>query len=201
MPRIRSFLVSSALLALALLFFALLPAVSAAVHAPLFPLRHSHLSHRARLSPSARERLKARQAVAAAPSAHTSLLHERRVRETVLHLRTLGPEVDAVQDEVGRQVGRLRKLRKREERDQVGQALHDELFRLLQLLSSDPHTSSHSLPLSSPLDGDLANHAAAVAPSPSPQPSARGTKRSQLTLTPVRFRIGLSPVPQRTPED
>ncbi|GAA5906025.1 hypothetical protein JCM5296_005685 [Sporobolomyces johnsonii] len=186
MPRIRSFLVSSALLALVLLFFALLPAASAsaAVHAPLFPLRHSHLSSRALLSPSPRQLLKARQAVAATPSAYTSLLHERRVRETVLYLRTLGVEVEAVRDEVGRQVGRARKLRRRDERDRVGQAIHNQLFHLLQVLSSDSHTS-RSFPLSSPLNKeDLALHVAAVAPSASPQPSARAKRSSQSTLTP-----------------
>ncbi|GAA6052084.1 hypothetical protein JCM3770_006623 [Rhodotorula araucariae] len=188
------------------LFVALLGLLSTAVARtdPFHPPRHGdHLSrpsvHRP-LSRSPRALLRARQAVARPPSEALAAQRAADERARVQRLEKARRAVASIGDEVGRRAERVRRAvggaKEGATAREEAHALHDILFRLLQMLSSSSafvHTSTGPASTgNNPVVALAARPAEAVAarPSASPLPLPSG-----ITLSRRSFPASAPPSP------
>ncbi|GAA5868702.1 hypothetical protein JCM3774_003630 [Rhodotorula dairenensis] len=165
----------------AFLAFVTLFQTCAALHGPFFPVRHNHGSHRS-LLPSRRDALRARQAVAPAPTLASELLTRSTNAAIARHLRALENNLADVGEEVGRAAERVKRAVATAEdaadREYLSEMLHDAVYNVLNVVSA--HAQIRALPTR--LD-DVARPApAGVVPAEAARPSASARSRSKRML-------------------
>ncbi|GAA5912800.1 hypothetical protein JCM8208_006429 [Rhodotorula glutinis] len=190
MLAVRSFLLVS--------LGALLSILATARTDPLRPPLHSgHLSHESPLHPSAlstRTFLRARQATLPAVGEATAVREAQAQRDAVSQLDGARRAIEVVGGDVARRAERVKRaqggFRERETADEEGAAVHDTLFRLIQILSSSPSSATATMTVTSddPLDAIAIFAAAqrrpgAAAPSASAAPVPSGHRDPLTALT------------------